>query len=249
MTTHSITDSPPFLLVGVGSYRNRGCEAIVRGTIEILRHEFGPGVRARAGVIGSATAVASQAAAELDPALETFALSKLGGPRWSLGWFAEKANLRLGTSFNPQLKDLQAHVQSGAIALEVGGDHYSLDYGKPTYYMAMDRFLLSRGVPVVLWGASVGPFDADPKFAPRMFDHLRRLSAIFVRESDSFNYLRSNGVADNVHLVADPAFVMKPVEPPLAKVGFALPEGAIGINLSQMVAYYRGQSPAQSSGR
>lgn len=244
MTTQPATDSPPILLVGVGSYRNRGCEAIVRGTMEILRHEFGPATHVRAGVVGSREAVAAQGAAEIDPAVKAFALSKLGGPRWSPGWLAEKANLRLGTSFHPQLKDLKAQISSAALALEVGGDHYSLDYGKPIYYMAMDRFLQARGLPVVLWGASVGPFDADPKFAPRMFDHLRRLSAIFVRESDSYHYLRANGVSENVHLIADPAFVMKPVEPPPEKIRFALPAGAVGINLSQMLAFYRGQRPA-----
>jgi polysaccharide pyruvyl transferase WcaK-like protein len=111
--------------------------------------------------------------------------------------------------------------------------------------MAMDRYLQSLGLPVVLWGMSVGPFDADPVFARKMFAHLRTLSAVFVRESDSYNYLRANGVSENVRLMADPAFLMKPVEPPLAKIGFTLPEGAIGINLSPMVAGYRGQSPAK----
>jgi polysaccharide pyruvyl transferase WcaK-like protein len=44
--------------------------------------------------------------------------------------------------------------------------------------------------------------------------------------------------------MADPAFVMKPVEPSAEKIGFTLPEGAIGINLSPMLAYFRGQHPA-----
>jgi polysaccharide pyruvyl transferase WcaK-like protein len=214
--------------------------------MEILRQEFGPEVRARAGVVGSREVVRSQSASEIDSAVNSFALSPPpGGLRWSLGWCKAQANQRLGTAFYPHLKDLKAQVQSAPVALEVGGDNYSLDYGKPVYYIAMDRFLISRGMPVVLWGASVGPFDADPVFAPRMFDHLRSLSAIFVRESDSFNYLRANGVSDNVHLMADPAFVMQPVEPPAEKVGFTLPEGAIGINLSPMIAFYRGQSPAE----
>lgn len=245
MINHQTNPAPRILLTGVGPYRNRGCEAIVRGTMEILRHEFGPEINVRAGVIGSRATVAAQIASEIDPAVNSFALSnKLEGARWSSGWFIQKANQHLGTALYPHLKDLKEPAKSATVVLEVGGDHYSLDYGKPTYYMAMDRFLQSRGVPVVLWGASVGPFDADPAFAPRMFNHLRSLSAIFVRESDSYNYLRANGVVENVHLIADPAFVMKPVEPPPGKVGFDLPVGAIGINLSQMVAFYRGQRPA-----
>jgi polysaccharide pyruvyl transferase WcaK-like protein len=99
-------------------------------------------------------------------------------------------------------------------------------------------------MPVVLWGASVGPFDADPVFAPLVFEHLRSLDAVFVRESDSLEYLRANGVTKNVHLVADPAFLMKPVELSAAKIGFPLPVGGIGINLSPMVAFYRGKEPS-----
>jgi len=243
MSNHQTAGSSTSLLVSVGSYQNRGCEAIVRGTMEILRHEFGANVRSRTGVVASPEVVKSQSASEIDPAVSAFALSVPGGPRWSLAWCAARANQRLGTAFHPHLKDLKREVGSASLALEVGGDNYSLDYGKPLYYIAMDQFLQSHGVPVVLWGASVGPFDADPVFAPKMFAHLRTLSAIFVRENDSLNYLQANGVSDNVHLMADPAFVMKPVEPPPGKIGFALPEGAIGINLSQMVAFYRGQRP------
>ncbi len=230
--------------MSVGLYRNRGCEAIVRGTMEILRHEFGPDVSVRSGVGGGCPeTIMSQIASEIDPAVNAFPVYSPEGPRWSPGWFAAKVNQRFGTAFGVNLKDIRKQVQPANVALQVGGDTYSLEYGRPVYYMVIDRFLQSRGLPVVLWGASVGPFDADPKFARHMFAHLRSLSAIFVRESDSFNYLRANGVAENVHLMADPAFVMKPVAPPPEKIGFALPAGAIGINLSQMVAFYRGQRP------
>lgn len=231
--------------MSVGLYRNRGCEAIVRGTMEILRHEFGPDVRALAGVGGgSQAAIASQINSEIDPNLSAFAVSSPSGPRWSPAWFAAKINYHFGTAFKVNLSEIRPQVQSASLALQVGGDTYSLDYGRPVYYMMIDRFLQSHGLPVVLWGASVGPFDTEPEFAIRMFDHLRNLSAVFVRESASYNYLRSHGVSDNVHLMADPAFVMQPVEPPMEKIGFALPEGAIGINLSPMVAFYRGQRPA-----
>jgi colanic acid/amylovoran biosynthesis protein len=244
MSNRHTTDSTHFFLVGNGSYQNRGCEAIIRGTMEILRHEFGQAVRARAGVFAKPEIVREQVATEIDPAVASFPLPLPGGPRWSRGWFVAQANQRLGTAFYPHVKALTEPAQSASVALEVGGDHYSLDYGKPDNFMAMDRFLKARGVPVVLWGASVGPFDNDPAFAPRMFDHLRGLAAIFVRESDSFDYLQANGVSDNLHLMADPAFVMESVAPPAAKIGFTLPDGAIGINFSPMVAFYRGQHPA-----
>ena len=236
---------PHFLLVGNGSYQNRGCEAIVRGTMEILRHEFGPDILASGGVYAVAELVREQNSAETDAAVNSFSLDGMG-PRWSSAWWEMQSNRRLGTSFVAQHQPLVEPLSSACVALEVGGDNYSINHhnGTPEIFMAMDRFIQKRKVPVVLWGASVGPFDANPVFAPLMFQHLRKLDGIFVRETDSLDYLRNNGVIENVKLVADPAFMMKPVEPSMSKIGFALPVGAIGINLSPMVAFYRGRKSA-----
>ncbi len=235
-----------FLFVGNGSYQNRGCEAIVRGTIEILRHEFGEQFQVEAGVYADQAELLKQNANEIDPAIQSHCINSVG-PRLSLMWWASQANKRLGAKFEPQHWGMKSLTQNAIAALEVGGDNYSLDYGRPEKFMALDRFLQAQRLPVVLWGASVGPFDKDPEFAPRMFDHLRSLSAIFVRETASLEYLRSNGVSDNVYLVADPAFVMKAVEPTASKITFPLPEGAIGINLSPLVARFRDTNNSTSA--
>jgi polysaccharide pyruvyl transferase WcaK-like protein len=227
-----------FLFVGNGSYQNRGCEAIVRGTMEILRREFGEHIHVHSGVYADQAEIRNQNTSETDPSILSSSINGVG-LRLSTKWWASQANKRLGTKFEPQHWGIKSLAHNAVAALEVGGDNYSLDYGRPENFMALDRILETQGIPVVLWGASVGPFDKDPEFAPRMFDHLRSLSAIFVRESSSLEYLRSNGVSDNVHLVADPAFVMKPVEPPASKISFPIPEGAIGINLSPLVARFR----------
>lgn len=237
--------SHPFLLVGNGSYQNRGCEAIVRGTMEILRQEFGNETKATVGVVGKEEVIDRQSKGEIDSAVETFALPPEGGPRWSLPWAISQANRRLGTKIHPHVSALDPHAKFCPIALQVGGDNYSLDYGRPEYFMAMDRYLQSRRMPVAIWGASVGPFESDTDFLPRIMDHLRSLAGIFVRESASYENLRSHGLSENLHLVADPAFVMKAVNPGLAKLGFSVPEGAIGINFSPMVAFYRGQHPGK----
>lgn len=212
--------------------------------MEILRHEFGGDVAVDAGVFAPPDVVRVQNETEIDPAISSFPLSMPGGTRWSLGWFKAQSNVRLGTSFYPHLNDLKKVCNHTCVALEIGGDHYSLDYGKPLDFMAMDRFFQTRRIPVVLWGASVGPFDSDRKFANRMFKHLRAFPGIFVRETESLDYLRSHGVEENVYLMGDPAFVMQSIEPPASKVGTELGRGAIGINLSPMLAFYRGQHPA-----
>jgi len=239
------SNEPHFLLVGNGSYQNRGCEAIVRGTVEILRHEFGESFKAPAGIYAEHAIVQEQNDQESDPAVESFPLHGVG-PRWSLSWWAAQADKRLGTSFLPAAWDLRKASRRVTAALQVGGDNYSLDYGKPLSFMEMDRYLMRRGIPVVLWGASVGPFDQEPDFAQQMFAHLRRLDAICVRESESLAYLQRNGVASNVHLVADPAFLMRPKEPDQGKCNMHIPPGTIGINLSPIVGRFRRGDAASS---
>ncbi|MBT3832806.1 MAG: hypothetical protein HOF53_15210 [Gammaproteobacteria bacterium] len=234
-------DAPRILLLGNGPYQNRGCEAILRGTMEILRHAYDSELNVQAGVVATPEVVNRQNAGEMDPQVDSFSLRALEGPRWSPGWFQAQSNRRFGTSFSPHLKDLKNVVGGATVAMQVGGDHYSLDYGRPTYFMAMDEFLFRNSVPTVLWGASVGPFDSDPVFAKKMFNHLRRFSAILVRERESLEYLQANGVADNVHLMADPAFLMKPSRPDADPL---VAPGTIGINLSPMLAFYRGLKAA-----
>lgn len=145
----------PFLFVGNGPYRNRGCEAIVRGTIEILSDTFGPDLEARAGVMAAPATVAAQQAAEIDLRVTNFPVSHVG-PRLSRKWWMSQANARLGTNLHSHVRDLIGRTDDVACALQLGGDNYSLDYGRPWDYVAVDRFLVRHKVPTVIWGASIG---------------------------------------------------------------------------------------------
>lgn len=227
----------PLLLVGNGPYRNRGCEAIVRGTMEILTETFGADLTVRAGVMASPVTALAQKNHETDPRITNFAVSHVGS-RLSPKWWMSQANARLGTNFHGHTRDLHDPARSVACALELGGDNYSLDYGRPWDYMAVDRWLAKRGIPVVIWGASVGPFEADEDFAPIIHAHLKTLAGIFVRETATRDYLARHGISRNVHLVADPAFCMTPSEPKDPAISELVMEGMIGINISPLVARF-----------
>lgn len=230
----------PFLFVGNGPYRNRGCEAIVRGTMEILSGLWGTEISAQAGVMASPGTIANQQAGEIDPRVTNFPVSHVGA-RLTTKWFMAQANKRLGTRFQHHTLDLQGRYTGARAALQLGGDNYSLDYGRPWDYIAVDRYLQKRGVPVFIWGASVGPFDKDAEFAPIIHAHLKTLDGIFVRETETQAYLARHDITQNVHLVADPAFVMQKT-PPAPEVQALVSDQTVGINISPLVARFAGAS-------
>jgi len=246
--------SPHFLLVGNGPYANRGCEAIVRGTMAILRREFGEDVRVTVASFGPPDEIARQAVTETDAHIRHVWLpysTVRGVAPFSMAWFRRQFwrvhGKLLRSSGRPTLSpnDIERVIDLGNLngsasdadcALQIGGDNYSLDYGLPIGFMRIDRYLWSAGVPVVLWGASVGPFGAHPQFAIEMFTHLRAMSRVFVRESQSYDYLHRHEVTQNLRTMADPAFMMDPVEPKPEKLGCILPKEAIGLNFSPLMA-------------
>lgn len=223
------------LLVGNSPYVNRGCEAIVRGTMTVLRRAFGENLRVTAASYGLRQVVKNQARAETDLAIQHV---RLGCERLTAAWFLENLNKRLHARTPGKFYMLGRAVRDACVALQLGGDHYSLDYGYPREHMDLDRFLFRSCVPVVIWGASMGPFDKDPAFAAEMFAHLRKISGIYVRETVSSEYLRAHGVNDNVREVADPAFAMEPSPPSPDKLPCPLSGNLIGLNFSPYMSLH-----------
>ena len=110
--------------------------------------------------------------------------------------------------------------------------------GSLNRYTLLDDIVLEKKKPLILWGASVGPFDAMPDYERYMIDHLRKVTGIFARESVTVDYLTKHGVTANLHQVADPAFLMDPVEPHGEGKNLVIEKNAIGINLSPLMAKY-----------
>jgi polysaccharide pyruvyl transferase WcaK-like protein len=204
--------------------------------MEILRRTFGPNVRATVASYGFPAFIEEQARSESDPAIRHVALSTT--QRWSRQWFLYQVDRRcLGGRLGVLYRGLRSSLDA-VVALEIGGDNYSLDYGPPLHLVKMDEYLQTRGIPVVLWGASVGPFEANPEVATRVLAHLRGMLGIFARESVTTAYLRAHGLSSTLREVADPAFAMKAVEPPASRLGDCLPADAVGLNFSPLMASY-----------
>ncbi len=233
--------SPLFILAGNGPYDNRGCEAIIRGTVRILRHHFGAPRFVVCSHFHDRDGVYRQRAQETDTDIMHEKIRHCY-KRFDSLWFTTNV---LKRTFPAALKhmfyrDLEPHLAPARAVLAVGGDNYSLDYnGKPIVCTALDDLAISRGKPLVIWGASVGPFSRDPAYEKYIINHFRNVH-IFARESLTLDYLNRQGLVENVHLVADPAFLLEPAEPAGEKLDMPIHDGCIGVNISPLMARFAG---------
>lgn len=233
---------PLFVLAGNGSYDNRGCEAIARGTTKILREHFKDPKFICLSHFQSEEQYREQCLWETDRAIVHLTSHRISKRKMIQNFWKPKTWCRAyqyfsnrDASYAQAYTDMLPYLEETAAVLSVGGDNYSLDYGVPTLFTALDDLVLERGRPIILWGASVGPFSAKPDYESYMSDHLQKVTGIFARESTTVEYLESIGVSENVHIVADPAFLMDPMKP---EEDMPIEEDAIGLNLSPLMAEY-----------
>ncbi len=221
---------PLFILEGNDLFRNRGCEAIFRSTVALLREEFG------ACRIVNAPRGREDPTSPDDVGPDVTSVPPLVLRRWTPAWLAFQARWRL---LGRKTFAFERYLPEAAAVLAVGGDNYTLDYGVPTGFFEANEATLRRGKPLILWGASIGPFSANPAFERQAAEALRRVTLICARETETVSYLSSIGVRENVRLVADPAFVLepRPVEddPVLCD---RLSKPCLGVNLSPLAGAY-----------
>ncbi|MGB4680382.1 polysaccharide pyruvyl transferase family protein, partial [Methanothrix sp.] len=235
-------DGPLFILAGNGAYTNLGCEAIVRGTVKILREHFRDPRFVCLSHFQSEEQYKMQRMQETDGAIMHLTSrlptkKKIIKNLWRPDTWGSiyRYLIKKDAFYTGAYKDMIPYLDEAEVVLSVGGDNYSLDYGVPTLFTTLDDFVLEHNRPIVLWGASVGPFSSMPNYERYMGDHLHKVTGIFARESATVEYLNSIGVHENVYPVADPAFLMDAVQP---DEKLYIDEGAIGLNLSPMMAKF-----------
>ena len=228
-----------FLLVGNGPYLNRGCEAIIRGTVQILWHHFDSPRFLVYSLFRDPGGLARQRIQEKNSDIVHEEIHS-SYKRFDTAWFTFNLLKRTcpGTLKHLLYKNLKPSLAQARAVLAVGGDNYSLDYsGRPLAGTELDDLVISRGKPLIIWGASVGPFSKDPAYEKYIIEHFRKVH-IFARESLTHDYLNQHGLVENVHKVADPAFLLEPVEPGKEKLDIPCDNGGIGINISPLLAKY-----------
>ena len=210
------------LLIGTGSLRNYGCEAIVQGTYQILKETIGD----------CEITVASDDMA-YDSAILPSDIKFVSYKRRFSPYRIYKGLLRrflhIGNGSPVRMNTRIAKKYD--IVLSCGGDNYCEAPDGGIYTLLEDLMEIGRTAKrnkkkYVLWGASVGPFK-NPINYDNVFSNLKLADLVTVRENLSYQYLSS---LNNVRLVADPAFRMKPD----LDVTFTREKGKcyIGINIS-----------------
>ncbi|EEK77692.1 hypothetical protein bcere0009_33350 [Bacillus cereus R309803] len=202
---------------------NRGCEAIVRSSTDIIKEK----------ILGAEIYLASD-----NPETDKI-ITRLDGIydgtnrdikkyryHWWLSWLRIKLLQDESYALVKIHHNIIKHIKDMDIYLSIGGDNYC--YGEQPGWYEIDRRVKKDGKQLVLWGCSIGEEDMSEK----KLNDLRLFDLILARETITYNMLKSKGL-NNVKLCADPAFTLEKEELKLPK---GWQEGnTVGLNFSPLV--------------
>ena len=210
-----------FLFNHEGS-KNHGCEAIVRGSMNIIENSDEKAEFVLSSNNPSDDEIINNITVKAAKTRELTKVEKL----------IAAVDLKINNSETYALQKMYSPLVSDAddcdICLSVGGDTYC--YGDNHGIQVLTRELKKRGKKTVLWGASIGAED----LSERKLESLRDFDAIFTREPITYELLKENGANDNIYLFSDPAFCMERVE--VEPIDGFTRENTLGFNISPLVA-------------
>lgn len=211
------------VLYSHGGSGNHGCEAIVRGTFNVLHGEVDElySYRPKEDIKYGLNEILN--IKEHKSFYPHFSLKRL------------KASLLVRLFHNDEYAEkitydaLFENLKKGDIALSIGGDNYC--YSSYKEHAILNKYLNKMGVKTVLWECSVEPSLIDEE----MKKDLEKYSLIVARETISYEALKK--VNNNVIYSPDPAFVMNS-EKSDDNYKLFFEKETIGINISPVVIEY-----------
>ena len=210
-----------FLFNHEGS-KNHGCEAIVRGSMNIIENSDEKAEFVLSSYNPSDDEIINNITVKAAKTRDLTKVEKL----------IAAVDLKINNSETYALQKMYSPIVSDAedcdVCLSVGGDTYC--YGDNHGIQVLTRELKKRGKKTVLWGASIGAED----LSERKLESLRDFDAIFTREPITYELLKANGANDNIYLFSDPAFCMERVE--VEPIDGFTRENTLGFNISPLVA-------------
>ena len=210
-----------FLFNHEGS-KNHGCEAIVRGSMNIIENSDEKAEFVLSSNNPSDDIIINNITVKAARTRDLTKVEKL----------IAAVDLKINNSETYALQKIYSPIVSDAedcdVCLSVGGDTYC--YGDNHGIQVLTRELKKRGKKTELWGASIGAED----LSERKLESLRDFDAIFTREPITYELLKANGANDNIYLFSDPAFCMERVE--VEPIDGFTRENTLGFNISPLVA-------------
>lgn len=205
---------------GNGCFLNRGCEAIVRGSIKILNKE-----------VGECQYTSISDFSEYDKKADIVEIKEYYELLTGYNIVKKVMNKMIkrdSVLVNIKTKNVNKTIKDSDICISLGGDNYC--YKKNYYLMKQNKDIHEKlNKKTVLWGCSINLENIDKD----IIEDMKRYNLITVRESITQENLKKNGIVNNVILVSDPAFAMDKKKVDLPK---EWEEGnTIGINISPMI--------------
>lgn len=202
---------------------NHGCEAIVRGTHEILKQDlnlfsFSP---------------EDEIKYKLNEIVEVY--PDTGSPinsktfRYFLAALQVKFFKKTLKMTKLKKRNFFSKIEKGDICLSIGGDNYT--YQGVWELADYNKILHQKGAKTILWGCSI-----DVKLIPNLIDDLNRYDMIIARETLTYNALKRNQIKAELRLSPDPAFQLKKNEVRLPT--HFKKNNTVGINLSPLILKY-----------
>ncbi|MFC3884779.1 polysaccharide pyruvyl transferase family protein [Bacillus songklensis] len=202
---------------------NRGCEAIVRSSTNIIKEK----INGAKVYLASQRPETDKIIVKLDGIYDG---SKRSLKKYSYDWLLSSLQYKFFNNDSYALSKIEhniiKHLKDMDVYLSIGGDNYC--YGEQPGWYEIDRRVKAKGKKLVLWGCSIGEED----MSERKLEDLKLFDLILARETLTYRMLKSKGLK-NVKLCADPAFTMEKEE-------LELPQGwqegnTVGLNFSPLV--------------
>ena len=206
-----------------GGSNNRGCEAIVRSGVALIKKQIPEAIIDLASWKPETDVII--------PLIDTIYQDKAKSiQKFSLQWLRCVLQYKLFKNENYAYRvihsDLIKLIPNYDLILSIGGDNYC--YGEQSGIYEVDRCVKNAGKKLVLWGASIGEEDVSKL----KLEDLKLFDLILARESLTYGILTNHGLT-NVKLCADGAFTMDKEELPLPQ-GWQV-GNTLGFNFSPLV--------------
>ncbi|MCQ2471162.1 MAG: polysaccharide pyruvyl transferase family protein [Clostridia bacterium] len=199
---------------------NRGCEAIIRGTVNII-----------SSADENASFTLASYRPESDSALNLNTIKMETRELTSFEKIISAFKIKFAHNekyfFKKKYSPVVKNAKDSEICLSIGGDTYC--YGDNASARAITEELHKNKKKTVLWGASIGEEDLSEE----KIEGLKNFDAVFAREPLTYELLSKYVKEEKLFMFSDPAFCMEKEELPLPD-GFE-PNKTIGFNLSPLV--------------